>query len=265
MFLLVAGAVGAQVAKPATAAAAGSVTAIQGKVLILRGGNQLAGIYGTPVRVGDRVTTAPGSQVTITLDDGTQLQLAESSTLAIIANRLNASGQRAETRVDLLGGLLHSLVRFAPGNAPNYEVHTPNAVAAARGTNYDTDYTKGTPRKETPGCLEFTDVSVFEGTVGVSNPTSSNKSELRLTGGQKTSIPCLLAPTAASAIGSSGGAAGGAGAAAGGISSATIAGGAAVVGGIAIAGVVGGLTGAGEFGGGGSNPTPTPAAISPSE
>jgi hypothetical protein len=131
-------------------------------------------------------------------------------------------------------------------------VDTPNAVAAARGTNYDTDYTKGTPRKETPGCLEFTDVSVFDGTVGVSNPTSSNKSEVRLTRGQKASIPCTLPPNAPVAIG-------------GGIGSSAIAGGAAVVGGLAIAGVVGGLTGAGEFGGGGNNPTPTPVAISPSE
>jgi hypothetical protein len=44
--------------------------------------------------------------VTITVDDGTQLELAESSTLTIIANRLNASGERAETRVDLLRVLL---------------------------------------------------------------------------------------------------------------------------------------------------------------
>jgi len=242
----------AQVAKPAIATAAGSVTAIQRKVVILRGGNQLAGIYGTPVRVGDRVTTAPGGQVTITLDDGTQLELAESSTLTIIANRLNASGQRAETRVDLLAGLVHSLVRFAPGNAPNYEVHTPNAVAAARGTNYDTDYAKGSARKETPGCLEFTDVSVFEGSVEVSNPTSSNKSEVRLTRGRKASIPCMLPPNAPVAIG-------------GGIGSSAIAGEAAVVGGLATAGVVGGLAGSGEFGGGGSNSTPTPVAISPSE
>jgi len=262
----------AQAAKPATASAAGSVTAIQGKVAISRGSNQFAALYGTPVQVGDQVTTAPGSQVTITLDDGTQLELAESSTLMIIANRLNASGQRAQTSVDLLGGLLHSLVRFAPGNAPNYEVHTPNAVAAARGTNYDTEYTTGTPRKENPGCLQFTDIAVFEGSVAVSNPTSSNKSEVRLTRGLKDSVPCVLAPTAGVAIGTSAGAAGSAGgaggasagAAAGGISSAVIVGGVAVAG--VTGGVIGGVAGAGGFGnGGGSNATPTPAPISPSQ
>jgi hypothetical protein len=151
--------------------------------------------------------------VTITLDDGTQLELAESSRLVIIiANRLNASGQRAETKVDLLEGLLHSLLRFAPGNAPNYEeVDTPNAVAAARGTNYDTDYTKGVARKENPGCLEFTDVTVFEGVVGVSNPTGTNKSEVRLTRGHKATVPCQAAAMTSAE-----------GAAAGGISSAAI-------------------------------------------
>jgi ferric-dicitrate binding protein FerR (iron transport regulator) len=173
-----------------TVAATGSVTAIQGKVVILRGSNQLAGVYGTPVQVGDRVTTAAGSQVTITLDDGTQLELAESSTLTIIANRLNASGQRAETRVDLLGGLLHSLVRFAPGNAPNYEVHTPNAVAAARGTSYDTQYSKGVPNDKYPGCLEFTNVSVFDGTVEVTNPTNPSSPPAYVKPGQKVIVPC---------------------------------------------------------------------------
>src|SRR5271156_4545256 len=73
VFLLMTGVAGAQAPKPATATAAGSVTAIQGKDVILRGGSQLAGIYGTPLQVGDRVTTAPRSQVTITLDDGTRL------------------------------------------------------------------------------------------------------------------------------------------------------------------------------------------------
>jgi hypothetical protein len=62
MFLLMAGTGGAQVAKPATATTAGSFTAIQGKVVILRSGNQLAGIYWTPVQVGDRVTTGPATR-----------------------------------------------------------------------------------------------------------------------------------------------------------------------------------------------------------
>ncbi|MGH7840004.1 MAG: FecR family protein, partial [Candidatus Binataceae bacterium] len=194
LVLILAGVAGAQA--PA-AGGAGSITAIQGKVAIQRGANQLAAVYGTPVQVGDRIATSPASQVTITLADGTQLELDQSSTLVIIANRLNATGQRAETRVDLFEGLVHSLVRFAPGNAPNYEVHTPNAVAAARGTNYDTDYVKGVPRKERPGCLEFTDVTVFEGSVAVTNATAPNPVTVDVTHGLKTSVACLLAPSTA--------------------------------------------------------------------
>jgi hypothetical protein len=38
--------------------------------------------------------------------------------------------------------MVRSLVRSTPGRAPNFEVHTPNAVASARGTSYDVDYHK---------------------------------------------------------------------------------------------------------------------------
>ena len=125
-----------------TGSNAGSISAIQGKVTIVRGGRTLAAAYATPIAIGDQINTAANSRVTLTLSDGTQLELAEASTMTVVQNSLNADGSRAATQINLLGGLLHSLVRHAPGNAPNYEVHTPNAVAAARGTNYDTDYVK---------------------------------------------------------------------------------------------------------------------------
>jgi len=135
--------------------------------------------------------------------DGTQMELTESSSMVVERNDLNLDGSRATTDVKLVGGLLHSLVRHAPGNTPNYEVHTPNAVAAARGTDFDTDYSKGTERKEFVGCREFSDVSVFDGEVEVSNPTNPSAGTVKVKKGQKTTIPCglLIAPAAAAAIG----------------------------------------------------------------
>jgi ferric-dicitrate binding protein FerR (iron transport regulator) len=176
------------------AGAAGSVSEIQGQVTITRAGRTLPAAYATPVQVGDQITTAPNSRVTLTLSDGTQLELAESSTLVVDRNVLNPDGSRASTEVNLLGGLLHSLVRFAPGNAPNYEVHTPNAVAAARGTDYDTDYVKGTERKGYKDCREFTDVAVYDGDVEVSNPGNPTAGSVKLKKGQKTTVPCALLP-----------------------------------------------------------------------
>jgi len=173
---------------------AGSITALQGKVAIERARSPaIAGRANQAVQIGDRITTGPNSRVTITLSDGTQLGLSESSTLVVADNRLDASGHRSRTEIDLISGLLHSLVRHAPGNAPNYEVHTPNAVAAARGTDYDTDYAEGQKRKGFNGCLKFTDVSVYDGVVEVWN-TSAPGSPVKLRKGRKTTVPCGFPP-----------------------------------------------------------------------
>jgi hypothetical protein len=113
----------------------------------------------------------------------------------VVENTLDAQGVRERTRIDLLGGLLHSLVRHAPGNTPNYEVHTPNAVAAARGTNYDTDYQEGVERKNHRGCRKYTDVAVYDGVVEVSNPQSPQSGSVMVKKGHKTTVACGLLPT----------------------------------------------------------------------
>jgi ferric-dicitrate binding protein FerR (iron transport regulator) len=178
----------------AAAQVAGSVSALQGQATIVRAGKSMAAAYGTQVQVADQITTAPNSRVTVTLTDGTQLELAEASNLVIDRDTLNPDGSRAATEVKLLGGLVHSLVRFAPGNAPNYQVNTPNAVAAARGTDYDTAYVTGQSRDTYKGCLEFTDVAVFDGTVEVSNSANPTAGSVKLGKGQKTTVPCGLVP-----------------------------------------------------------------------
>ena len=125
---------------------AGSITALNGNVAIERAGKSIPGIYGTTLQVSDRLTTDAKSGVTIGLSDGSQIELTESSTLVLTESTLNPDGSRASTKVTLLGGLVRSIVRVAAGGAPNFEVHTPNAVAAARGTKFDVAYEKGQER-----------------------------------------------------------------------------------------------------------------------
>jgi len=129
---------------------AGSITALNGTVAIERAGKSIPGIYGTTLQVSDRLTTDAKSRVTIGLSDGSQIELTESSTLVLTENTLNPDGSRASTKVTLLGGLVRSVVRAAVGGAPNFEVHTPNAVAAARGTKFDVAYEKGQERPVGP-------------------------------------------------------------------------------------------------------------------
>jgi FecR protein len=231
---------------------AGTITALNGPSTITRSARKFDATYSAPVDVADQLDTSPTGRLTVTLTDNSQLEMTESSTLLISENLLNSNGTRARTSIALLGGLVRSLVRVTAGTPPNYEVHTPNAVASARGTTYDTYYTTNTSRPGFPSCKEFTDVLDYNGVVVVSSLANPSSPTVELHSGQKTTVPCGLALLPASSL-----AAIGTGTAAGGLSTAAIAG--ASMGSFAIitGGVVGGLAAAGGFS---SGNTPAPAA-----
>lgn len=130
------------VSQARAATVAGSISALSGTATITRGAATIPAADGAAVEVGDRIVTAAGSNVTVTLTDGSQIEVTDSSNLTIDENSLNPDGTRASTKVSLFGGMVRSLVRSSAGTPPNFEVHTPNAVASARGTNFDVDYHK---------------------------------------------------------------------------------------------------------------------------
>jgi hypothetical protein len=129
---------------------AGSVTAVSGTATVERAGKSFAAASGAPLQVGDKLTTGPASRLTVGMSDGSQLELNDSSMLVLTENILRPDGSRASTRVTLLNGLVRALVRVSAGNTPNFEVHTPNAVAAARGTMFDVAYYKNQPPPSKP-------------------------------------------------------------------------------------------------------------------
>ncbi|HJU29626.1 MAG TPA: FecR family protein [Candidatus Binataceae bacterium] len=124
----------------------GSITNLSGSAQITRTGRSFAAVYGAPIDVGDNIATGPNGNVTITLTDGSQIELSGNSKLVIEQNLLNAAGVRESTRLGLLQGLVRAVVRVTAGTPPNFEVHTPNAVASARGTIFDVSYEKGVAR-----------------------------------------------------------------------------------------------------------------------
>jgi hypothetical protein len=242
---------------------AGTITALNGSATITRSAKTFGATYSAPVDVADQLDTSSTGRLTVTLTDNSQLEMTESSTLLISENLLNANGTRARTSIALMDGLVRSLVKVAAGTAPNYEVHTPNAVASARGTTYDTYYTNNTSRPGFRNCKEFTDVLVYDGRVAVSSLANPSSPTVELHSGQKTTVPCGLALLPASSLAAIGT---GAGAAAGGLGTAAIAG--ASLGSVAIisGGVVGGLAAAGGLSSSSSSPSPVPAlkqAITP--
>ena len=129
---------------------AGSISALSGTVRVERAGKSIPAASGTALQVGDKLTTGPNSRVSISLSDGSQLELNDSSTLVLTENILNPDGSRAATKVTLLSGLVRSLVKVSSASPPNFEVHTPNAVASARGTMFDVSYHEGQPPPAMP-------------------------------------------------------------------------------------------------------------------
>ncbi len=185
----------------AQAPVAGTISTAAGSVNVQRGGTSTPATTGTPVNVGDRVVTGAGGHAVITLTDGSELELGESSNIVIDNQALAPAGGRAATQVSLFGGVLRSVVN-ATGGPPNFEVHTPNAVAAVRGTRFDTVYIEGEARPTFGDCRKFTDVVVYEGVVSVHNPGATSGEDIPA--GYEVSVPCNLTPMLPGPIGMTG-------------------------------------------------------------
>jgi len=195
---------------------AGTVSQLSGSVQIQRAGATIGAASGVSVDVGDRIVTGAGAHAVILLSDQSRMEIGPSSNVTL--DQFTLTGGTATTRVGLLSGALRSLVNAgtAGGAAANYEVHTPNAVAAVRGTDFDTSYTEGTIRPGYEGCQRYTDLNVREGVVAISN-TAHPTDVVEVQAGFETTVPCQLPPLNAGPLGIAGasgpGAAGGRGSA----------------------------------------------------
>jgi hypothetical protein len=147
--------------------------------------------------VGDRVATANGSRATITLTDNSKLELGESTSLVIDRQMFGANSRN--TKLSLFSGVMRSSVFYRSSPTPNFEVHTPNAIAKARGTEYDTS-TDTKERKEYKDCRRFTQVSVYDGTVEVTNSANPGAGSVQVPAGHQTLVACALAPEPPSEI-----------------------------------------------------------------
>lgn len=198
----------------------GTVTELKGSAQIQRAGATVAVAQGIPVQLHDRLVTSAKSSATVTLTGGATLSLAENTNL--VFDQSVVGGGRS-TQLNLFEGGLRSIVPPVVRNE-TFEIHTPNAVAAVRGTDFDTTYSDGAARPGFGGCQRYTDLRVREGTVAVSN-LSNPAGEVDVEAGYETTVPCLLPPLNAGPLGIAGAA--GPGGAAGGRSGGGSAGGAA--------------------------------------
>ena len=118
----------------------GTITQVSGTANILRGSSNLAAAKQMPILLHDRLTTQAGSSITIGMIDNSSLQLGQNGILTIDDSML-VNGVGAPRQVGLLGGELHALINGAMrGSSTTFEVHTPNAIGAVRGTDFNISY-----------------------------------------------------------------------------------------------------------------------------
>ena len=143
----------------------GTITQVQGAANIQRNGATIAAVSNMPVMLHDQISTGSDGSLTIGLVDNSSLQLGASSTITI-DNSVLVNGVGAPSRVGLLNGDLHTVILGAMrGSSTTFEVNTPNAIGAVRGTDWNEHY----DTEDHNGCRQTTKVGVDDGTVQVCN------------------------------------------------------------------------------------------------
>lgn len=147
---------------------AGTVSSASGQVQIQRGGATLAATPGTPVNQGDRIVTGADGKAVIILTDQSQLELSPSTTITLDQY---TTGGAAPTRIGLPSGILRSIVKSMGGAPANFQVRTPNAIGAVRGTDFYISYIQGSPGLGL-GTSYYTEVDVIDGTVNLAQASA---------------------------------------------------------------------------------------------
>lgn len=114
------------------------VVQVQGAAQLFRAGSG-SGVPLAPntrLRSGDRIVTAAGANVTLNFADGSDLLILENA--EVVMDTLSAWGQTGmvDTRVRLQGGRVNTRVKPSQGPGSRYQIITPAAVAAVRGTQF---------------------------------------------------------------------------------------------------------------------------------
>ncbi|WP_373001660.1 FecR domain-containing protein [Marinobacter sp.] len=132
-------------------------TSVAGTVQLISGstGRKTSLDEDTLIRVGDEILSASGT-ATIELADGSEVRISPNSRL--IFNRLTQYGKAGmvDTRLRLDSGEIHTRVKPVMEGGARFEIETPSAVAAVRGTAFALQTSPGgTSLQVTEGDVDF--------------------------------------------------------------------------------------------------------------
>lgn len=119
-------------------AAHAEVVAVRGTATLIKpdGSRQVALTPGTRITLGDRLETGPESNVAVRFADQSLITLHAQS--AIRFDHLSAYGDTGmvDSRLHLINGRSDTRITPASGPGSRFEIHTPSAISAVRGTEY---------------------------------------------------------------------------------------------------------------------------------
>lgn len=118
----------------------GHFTMVVGQIDLLKSGTEQAEPVqkNQAVELGDIVRSKSHSKAQITLTDQTVLSIAENSRLQINGFRFPEEERQKKSLIRMFRGKLRSAVHAQAGGQTHFEVTTPTAVAAIRGTDFFT-------------------------------------------------------------------------------------------------------------------------------
>jgi len=135
------------------------LTYLEGDVSLTRDKARLPAELDMVLLPGDTVETGKDAQAEVTFDDSSAINLDPESRFGITELvKDSASGQRT-VKTDLFSGELKAQIAKLAQNS-TFEIESPTAVAAVRGTEFIVAYREGQP----------TQVTVLAGRVGVRRP-----------------------------------------------------------------------------------------------
>ena len=178
------------VAGAAFAEPVATVVALRGKAMIERGGKKLDAQPKLGIELQDTVATTEGGRIKLLFIDDSVLTLAEKSRMSI-DTFVHSRSDRGKSLFNLLDGKMRAVV-----GKTRFEVKTPTAVAAARGTVilFETGILNGQP---------FTRITCLEGIVDITSLTAapgtppvllSPGQSILIMAGQPMPTPTLLSP-----------------------------------------------------------------------
>lgn len=154
----------------APAADIGSVVALKGKASIERGPQRIEARVKSGLQLADTVRTGAASRIKMLFVDDSVLTLGDSSSMSL-KDFVHSKGERGRSVFNLIDGKMRAVV-----GKTRFEVRTPTAVAAARGTIifFETGGTEG---------HRFTRIICLEGVVDVRSALGDTAASITLTPG----------------------------------------------------------------------------------